>query len=76
MAVKSHQSAAGLVVGLLVTCVLIIFVFLMMYRRKKQKSNRQKTAMIEFAHINKQPERSPSMEELDFEDILEDVELL
>jgi len=75
---RSHGSVLGIIVGLLVSGAVIIFVVLMMNRqRRRRRLNRQKTSMIEFAHINEQVETSPSMEELDFEDEnMEEVELL
>ena len=48
----------------------------MMYRRKKRKANRQKTSVIEFAHIHESDERWPTTEEVDFEGTMEEVELL
>ena len=55
---------------------LITFLVLMMYRRKKRKANRQKTSVIEFAHIHESDERWPTTEEVDFEGTMEEVELL
>jgi uncharacterized membrane protein (DUF106 family) len=75
--VKSHESATGPIIGVLVTCALVIFFVVMIYRRTKdQKRRRYKTSVIEFAHIHEQSERSPSQEEVDFEGTMEEVELL
>jgi hypothetical protein len=76
MIVKSHESATGPIIGLIVFCALVIFFVLMIYHRKKAQTNRQKTAVIEFANLQENEERSPTTEEVDFEGTMEEVELL
>lgn len=70
-----EESAVSMFI-LFILAILLAVVLLFWYVRTRHQSSREKTATIRAAHIEEEGTKSSKMEEVDFEGVMEDVELL
>jgi len=73
---QNKKESAGSIFGFFVFCVLVVLAVLFLYAKTRGQSSRDKTAMIRAAHIKEEASKSLIMEEVDFDGVMEDVELL
>jgi hypothetical protein len=70
------ESAASLFAAFIVCILLVVLVLFFHVRRRRQQSSQDKTAIIRAAQAEQEESEAAMMEEVDFEGVMEDVELL
>lgn len=74
--VAPEKESAASVFGLFVSCLLLVMLALFAHTKLRGQTSRDKTAQIQAAHIEDEASKAPMMEDVDFEGLMEDVELL
>lgn len=73
---KTEEESAASIFAIFVACILLVVVCVFGYIKPMGQSSREKTEMIEAAHIEDEASKTPMMEEVDSEGVMEEVELL